>query len=179
MFKGSVGPSLVTGVINGLPVIDSNGTADMSTQFGVEKVLLTEGTIYMVGMQRNADVNNGPFAHATDNFTIKRDAANDKVSAYGGTSGTPPTAQSITDATFYSIRLRLSTTTAYISINNGAEVSAARGITSLAASELELFNYAGILGNKQIAEILVYTANHGSTDIADTETYLRTKYAHY
>lgn len=174
---GANKPKLVDSVINSLPVIDSDTDAYIATTN--ELPILTNGTIYMVALQKAGDISGGMFARSGNNFKIYRNGTSDEVTVQGGSSSGELLTAAITDDTFYSIRVRVTATDFYLSINNGTEQTSARTTTGLANAIVSLFTNAGLIGVKQVAEMLIYTESHDSTTRTEIEEYLQDKYNHY
>jgi hypothetical protein len=149
--------------------------------------ILGGGSVYIVASQRNdrAGINydsGGAFlgAGSSVNMQIQR-GDNDAIAGGIGTSLATQIEQAgLNNDQFYTIRLRSDGTTMYLSINNGTEVSGTDSGASYSATPLTVFKTLGAArGDKQIAEILIYTANHNSTERTQVEDYLKDKYAHY
>lgn len=181
-------PSLVSNAINGLPAISSYGlTCQMSTAVNFAD-LSNGGTIFLVGKESNvngatnSDIN-GVFigAGAITNMNIQRGTTTSGVAAIRGgiNAGTYVTTSLILpESTFGRIRLKNNGATNYISVNNGTEGSAAADGSGYIATPLTVFKSLGnAQGNKQIAEIIIYTRELSTSEITQVETYLATKYA--
>lgn len=179
--NGSLPLELVPSAINALPAIKSKGSGVNYGAFlsSANVPALTTGSVYIVAKQSAADAalqsGQGKFVVSNGNFIIQRfDAlqADSFVAMTSAGSQTPMIAA--TNDVFYTAALILSSNAMDFSLNAGTSVL---GTSSdpLAASALSVFGR----GDKQIAEIIIYTATHNSTQQGQVKNYLRTKYNHY
>lgn len=179
-YKGIVAgsPTLIENVLNGLPVLNTNG----STGQLVEPTLLpqiTDCTIYVVGMQKAGDTNNGIFISSGDNLEISRSLNFAEISGKT-TSPSQNITISATNDTFYSIRLSGDSTSQNISLNNGTPNSSLRIQSTITPTYLYAFyNGSGFVSSKQIAAIWIFLATHTTDKINLMEQYLNDKYALY
>jgi hypothetical protein len=170
----------LTSVLNGLPILTNKvaTAANMTTEAN-----LTDGdvTVFVVGSQ---DSTGSPLADFDGHFVysnsgkagIKRDGSNNTIAAEK-TSGI--VSKAATNGTFYTIRRMVSGSTSSIALNNG---TADTGVIGSGFAPTPLYAFTSDVadnGYKRIAEIIIYTRALDSTEIADIESYLRTKYAHY
>ena len=177
-------PSLDATAINGLPaIVTLLGTQGLGTS--VNLPVISEATVYIVGKQLDSESSLGAFiGSGGGNLDILRRTTSDVIAGDAGTGSImlgPNIAA--TDDTWYTIRMRVTATDVYLSLNHGTEQTAARDSATIAAftaSPLFLFtDAAGHTGKKAIAECIVYLDNHSTLEKAQLEYYLNQKYAHY
>jgi hypothetical protein len=172
---------LGSGTLNGLATIKSQNNANGYGAFltSVNVPALTDATIFLVAKQTVADAALGSgvtrFIESNNNFKIMRhDPAQPNSVVFNATSSSSMTAIAITNSTFYSIRLKLGSGIMLAAVNNGSEVSGTSSGTPI-SNVLSMFG----TGDKEIAEVLIYTRQLNISEITDIENYLKTKYAHY
>lgn len=176
---------MITGVINSLPILKRNQATATSTGNGAYmKTAATvpsgDLTVFLVGSQAVGTSplsdNNGTFLQASDSFWFARFGANPQIRL----NGTP--AKAVTNGTFYTIRAIHDTSgsgTFELATNNDTPVTAATG-TLGSMLQLSIFDDGfADWGNKQIAEVIVYTRKLTTLEIADVEDYLKDKFNHY
>lgn len=145
------------------------------------------GSIFLVAKQSNTSTDNsGVFIGAGTqvNMQIQRgNVTGGGLTSIRGGIDTAAWAQSsaiVPEDTFVSIRLKYDGTNIYLSINDAIESSAVADGAGYSATPLTLFkSLGGSQGNKQIAEILIYTRYTDTDEDADLEERFLTKYAHY
>lgn len=179
-------PELISSAINSLPAISSYGLgAKMSTAANFPD-MSAGGTVFLVAKQSttNGATNfdaGGVFIGAGSrvNMSIERDGSTTVQGGIRATAALDCTT-TVPEDTFVTIRLKHNGTTNAIAVNDGTENTSTPGASSYLATPMQLFKtIAGAQGNKQIAEVLIYTKALSSLEIAQVESYLQTKYAHY
>lgn len=185
-------PALVNNAINGYPVISSYGinTAKMASALNMPDASTTGATIIIVARQsKTAAVNNDSFgtfigAGNQRNALITRGAnssiAGTSIEAGIDTLSVINTVEYIPEDTFVTIAIRFDGTTFRLSINNGSETSMVADGPGYIATPVTLFKaLGGAQGNKQIARIIWYKRDVGSSTLDQIKDLLRGKYAHY
>jgi len=185
-------PSLELSVVNSLPAISSYGlpNALLETVDALPD-LSTGGTVFLVAKQStvdgatNFDIG-GVFVGAGSLNMLQIQRGNTNTgSLHSIRGGIDAAAYAITgdeveEDTFVLICLRNDGTDNFISVNDGVETTAVAGNGSYVGTSLSVFNtLSGVVGNKQIAEILIYTEELSSGDISDIKDILNDKYNLY
>lgn len=142
-------------------------------------------TVFIVGSQNEAgspltDNNGYWFSNGASNAFLLRSSTNDTVDAQVFLYTTQTAA--VANATFKTIRMRFEPSVSQtLAINN--TIIQTQGVAGgfYAADKLNIFSdEAGAnFGNKQIAEMIIFTRALTPTEITSVEDYLKTKYAHY
>jgi hypothetical protein len=183
-------PVLVTSGLNSKPTIKQNSSfnARMATAIDFPD-LSAGGTIYLVAKQvkTHSAINfdeGGVFIGAgnTVDMQIYRGNLVNSLSIAGGinTDSDHVTDMTASDNTFYTIRLRYDGTNVYQSLDDGTENSVASSGGGYIPTPLTMFySLAGAAGDKEIAELIIYTENHDATKQAQVEYYLQQRYMHY
>jgi hypothetical protein len=175
-------PTYVASAINSLPAIASmSGSQALATSVNLPNV--TQATMWIVGKQDDTEGAFGMFAYASSGIKAYRYNATDKIAGDSAT-GSIVTGPSInaTDDTYYTIRVRVTATNVYLSLNNGAEVTVVQNSGALAAltpNPFTLFTDGSHDGKKHIAEVILYTGNKTGNDSDLVEYYLQQKYNHF
>lgn len=184
-------PEKISSAINSLPAISSYGLgAKMQTSVNMPD-LSAGGTVFVVGKQSlddgatNFDAG-GVFVGAGSavNMEMRRGtlSSGGAVSLRGAIDAATyaQTTPLIEEDTFYSLRLVNDGTTNKVAVNNGTEGTATADGTGYLATPFSIFKtLGGAQGNKQIAEIILYTRELTAGEIAAVETYLNEKYDLY
>lgn len=174
-FAGS--PTLVPNVLNGLPVLNTDGVT--GRLLGTNLPQITDCTIYMVALQKSGDTSNGLFIGSGNDLNISRDGGgNDIVGRTVNPSQNVPV--NVMNDVFYSIRLSGDLTTQDICKNNGTPTSASRTHTTITPTNLNIFyDGTGFVSSKQIAAIWIFLATHTTGQKNQMEAYLNSKYNLY
>ena len=177
----AVAPKLTPNVINSLPVIEPN-TGVGARMLPSANFPIGDFTIFIVGSQSITGApltdTDGVFLYsAANDLRISRSVSANEIA--GAVFGLTKPA---TNGTFYTIRNQYLTTGSngyYLALNNGT-VGYLAASSSTSADQLLVFDDGfNSFGNKQIAEIIIYTRALNSGEIAQVETYLQDKYNHY
>lgn len=179
-------PEYAAATLNGLPVIssyDREGHLKTSDHFtGTEENL----TIYIVGRQAKGtggDLDSdGLFLQIPSIANIKRsfNGSTDSLIAVSFRNGSEM-AVAATNGTWYTITAQYGGGSRGIALNDQDPTTASFAFTSTTSGPLNVLasNFNTQYGNKQIAEILIYTANHNDNEKALVQYYLQQKYNHY
>lgn len=176
-------PTKDNAAINSLPaIVTLLGSQALQTTANIGPI--STATVFLVAKQLAGESAFGAFLNAGNNLSLNRYNTANKIVGDSATGSIAAGAQiNATDDTWYTIRLRVSATDVYISLNNGTEVTVARDATTIAgltAGPLSLFTDTGSHnGKKAIAEVVVYTSNLTGNDSLEVEYYLQQKYNHF
>ena len=177
-------PALYADVLNGYPVVGlKNVVGTQARMTTLSNFPLTSGaTVIMVASQNNtggnADVNGTFLEYAQDSIVFRDFSSNGVYLTINSDSGAY--LSPLTNGTFYTIGLTTDTTdiTPYL---NG--VAGTPSGTSLSVTQQALYIFQNHLnantGNKQFAEIIIYTRVLDNTELTSVFDYLRIKYNHY
>lgn len=184
-------PELVASAVNGLPAVSTyglSGTRQMTTSVDFAD-LTAGGTIFLVAAQDSVGSstdNFGTFLGAGGFVVMQIERGGSASLGFGSLAGAiassneTTTPADVPEDTFVSIRLKNDVDDNFISFNNGTEYAFPSTQSAYIATPLRLFRTAsGAQGNKQIAEILIYSRTLTTNEITDVETYLNSKYALY
>lgn len=174
LYKGSQ----VSAALNGHATIAEDGTngSAYATAGNFPLLNATDATIYVVAKKMTGDTNYSKFVYTNSGFRIGQGVSSANVGGESG-NGTPVAyaTAAASDDTFYTMRLRITGGTVYFSLNNGTEATHSQG-ASFTAGPLTLL---GDISNKQIAEVIIYTANVTGNNSNLVEYFLQQKYDHF
>ena len=178
---------LKTNAINGLPSIGlNNKVAHLKTAVDFPDSEQNV-SVYIVAKQKigagSLSDGNGTFLTTGGNsITIARNytnGTNTNITSYF--KFVDITAPAVPEDTFLTISSIFGPNDQKLYINEILKESKTDGIFDAGADKLHLFTNEldSNRGNKDIAEVLIYTSKHDSTERAQVETYLKDKYGHY
>lgn len=185
-------PELISSAINSLPAVSSYGLlAEMGTSVDLPD-LSAGGTVFIVAKQSivngaTSSDSGGVFIGAGSQINMQIQRGNTSISGNifsirGGIDASTfaITTPLVPDDTFVTIRLKNDGTDNTVAVNNGAVGTATADGSGYSATPFTIFKtLGGAQGNKQIAEIIIYTRTLSGSEITQVESYLQTKYAHY
>jgi hypothetical protein len=177
-------PELETNAVNGLPAIrkPASSNALLTGSVAFPDNASTGMTIFMVASQ-DTESANGIFLSVGTSLDVAvfRTGSSNSYSAKMRSGGSIVQGTTMTNGTFYSMRISYEAGTQYVALNNGTESFNSVTVGSMGSEQLFLFGSPSgtFYGNKKIAEIIIYTRKLSGAEVTQVETYLNDKYNLY
>lgn len=188
MYNTPSRPTVISSIINGYPVLQSNGYAGLTTALVFPNHETTGLTVFLVGLQKASETTDGYTYHhflgtgdgySVGGWNINRNFTYNQVQYMSGVGG-DIRVNPLNDL-FYSIRAKTSIAhTTAMSLNNGTETTGTNSVNTV-TNKLRVFTgyFGDGVSRKQIAEIIIYLRELTSAEITQVENYLNNKYLIY
>lgn len=174
-------PRVIDNIINGSSVIAlKSGGGTQARMVTADPFPIVDGaTIFIVACQSLIEQGDtqGVFLEYAQDCEIKRNGSSVEGSLNADTIDTA----SVTDDVFYTIAVKTNGTDLSLYLNGALHGSGSSFFGPAVQQEFYIFQKHGNAntGNKQIAEIIAYTRELDTDEIASAHSYLRTEYNHY